>query len=252
MWPARFTHSETTDQDEEDSEREYQGSYLIGLSKRKNVAATAPERPNSTESDRKLAQNALQATIDRFLDQIRGDEKYYDAKSSWVNLAHVKQSDLGDLKQDDREWGHYIIPDDESDSEDEEDEDPSPLDDDSNEEAARPTTKSKKKPTKYPASTNKLRPATDILNRLRWDPALDASEYIVGYEDRFLGTREMPLGRWKSEATDEEFIPQHRILYFKKRGDGDGNGEGVIVWDRARRVDRIFGSGVGAGRGKGE
>jgi uncharacterized protein (UPF0248 family) len=212
---------------------------------------TPARATTTTESDRKLSQNALQATLDRFLDQMRRDEKYYDATSSWVNLSHVRQSDLGDLKQDDREWGHYITPDDDdSDSEDEDEDDISPLDDDSNEEAARPPIKPKSKPTPNPASTQKLRPATDILNRLRWDPALDASEYIVGYEDRFLGTREMPLGRWKSEATDEEFIPQHRILYFKKRGGGEGKGD-MVVWDRAGRVDRVFGSGVGAGLGEG-
>lgn len=216
------------------------------------MADKTPARATTTtESDRKLSQNTLQATLDRFLDQIRGDEKYYDATSSWVNLSHIRQSDLGDLKRDEREWGHYITPDDDdSDSEDEDEDDISHLDDDSNEEAARPVTKPKSKPTPNPASTRKLRPATDILNRLRWDPALDASEYIVGYEDRFLGTREMPLGRWKSEATDEEFIPQHRILYFKKRG--GGGGEEVIVWDRAGRVDRVFGSGVGAGLGEGD
>jgi uncharacterized protein (UPF0248 family) len=83
------------------------------------------------------------------------------------------------------------------------------------------------------------------LNRLRWDPNLDPTDYIVGYEDRFLGARETGLEKWKTEQTDEEFIPQHRILYFKKKGGDDGKGE--VVWERATRVDRVFFSGAGDG-----
>jgi len=101
------------------------------------------------------------------------------------------------------------------------------------------------KPTSTPVSTSKLRPASDVLNRLRWDPHLDPADYIIGYEDRFLGARETSLEKWKTEQTDEEFIPQHRILYFKKQGGDDGKGE--IMWERMTRIDRIFGSGAGAG-----
>ena len=47
---------------------------------------------------------------------------------------------------------------------------------------------------------------------------------------------------WKGgDVTDEEFIPQHRILYFRKASDG------VKVWDRKRRLDEIFKSGVPGG-----
>lgn len=90
-----------------------------------------------------------------------------------------------------------------------------------------------------PKSKHKLRPAIDVLTRLRWDPNIDPSDYIVGYEDRFLGARETPIDRWKSEQTDEEFIPQHRILYFRRKSDG------VKVWDRESRRDELFGSGAG-------
>lgn len=47
------------------------------------------------------------------------------------------------------------------------------------------------------------------------------------------------MANWKDEVTDEEFIPQHRVLYFKKAG-------GEIVWDRKRRIDKIFLSGNSA------
>ena len=40
--------------------------------------------------------------------------------------------------------------------------------------------------------------------------------------------------------TDEEWIPQHRIMYFRKKEDDEGR----RVWDRATRLDRLFGSGV--------
>jgi uncharacterized protein (UPF0248 family) len=84
----------------------------------------------------------------------------------------------------------------------------------------------------------KFRTATDVLNRLRWDPAMDSSDFIVGYEDRFAGAQEKILDKWKSDLTHEEFIPQHRILYFKRRSDG------IKVWERSTRTDNIFGSGV--------
>jgi len=84
----------------------------------------------------------------------------------------------------------------------------------------------------------KLRPSHDIFNRLFWDASYSADAYVVGYEDRFKGVREMPLTSWKREFTDEEFIPFHRVVYFREKGL-----DGKIVWDRRSRVDLIFGSG---------
>lgn len=54
---------------------------------------------------------------------------------------------------------------------------------------------------------------------------------------------EMDVSTWKggvADFTDEEWIPQHRIMYFRKKGDEEGR----RVWDRATRLDRLFGSGV--------
>ncbi|BCR93493.1 DUF504 domain-containing protein [Aspergillus luchuensis] len=87
---------------------------------------------------------------------------------------------------------------------------------------------------------NRLRPAADIINRIIWDPAFDGTNYVIGYEDRFEGRLESGFNAWKKETTDEEFIPQHRILYIKRRSDGE------IVWDRRRRIDKIFLSGNSA------
>lgn len=71
---------------------------------------------------------------------------------------------------------------------------------------------------------------------------MDSSDYIIGYEDRFLGVRETGLDKWTTEQTDEEFIPQHRILYFRRKSDG-----GAVVWDREARTDGIYVSGAGKG-----
>lgn len=84
----------------------------------------------------------------------------------------------------------------------------------------------------------KLRPALDVLNRMRYDPGLDDEDHIVGYRDRHDGVQELSASLWKSDTTDEEFIPQHRIKYFKRKSDD------VVVWDRFMRLDLIFGSGI--------
>lgn len=88
-----------------------------------------------------------------------------------------------------------------------------------------------------------LRPANDIVSRIRHDPALDESDFIVGYHDRHAPeVMEMDVSAWKGggDFTDEEWIPQHRILYFRRKGDEPGR----RIWDREKRLDRLFGSGI--------
>ncbi|KAL5049626.1 hypothetical protein BDW71DRAFT_204331 [Aspergillus fruticulosus] len=80
----------------------------------------------------------------------------------------------------------------------------------------------------------------NILNRLIWDESFDSTDFVIGYEDRFEGRLEVRLSSWKREPTDEEFIPQHRILYIKRKSDSE------VVWDRRRRIDKIFKSGNSA------
>ena len=89
-------------------------------------------------------------------------------------------------------------------------------------------------------SERPLRPAQDILSRLRYDPVLSAQSFTVGYIDRHAPEpMEMPLQSWKgNDVTDEEFVPMHRVLYYKRDADG------VKVWDRRERLDLIFGSGL--------
>ncbi|KAF1949803.1 hypothetical protein CC80DRAFT_555032 [Byssothecium circinans] len=232
IWPARFSDSEANTTD-----TYYNGCYLIGLSRNDDA-----ETPTSIE-DRNQAKQAIQKTFDRFLTQLQADGKYYDPESCWIGISLAKPSEVKHMSLDNREWGDYIA-DMEPDSDDEDD-----VSDSAEDLHPQPSRKlpirSAAPSISAPVSSSKLRPASDILNRLRWDPNLDPSEYVVGYEDRFLGAKETSLERWKTEQTDEEFIPQHRILYFKKRGEGGAGGE--VVWERATRVDKVFGSGVGSG-----
>ena len=95
------------------------------------------------------------------------------------------------------------------------------------------------------ASDRPLRPAQDILSRLRHDPALSSQSFSIGYLDRHApDVMEMPLDKWNNgDVTDEEFIPQHRILWFRR------NEDGVKVWDRRERIDMIFADGSRSGDG---
>jgi len=84
----------------------------------------------------------------------------------------------------------------------------------------------------------KLRTSADVFNRLMWDPQLDQDDYVIGYEDRFAGVKEMPMRSWKKEVEDEAFIPLHRVVHFRRKSDGN------VVWDRRTKIDHVFGSGV--------
>ncbi|KAI1619625.1 poly(A) polymerase [Exophiala viscosa] len=108
---------------------------------------------------------------------------------------------------------------------------------------ARPRRREKiaKTTTTMSTTASKMRSAHDVLDRMHWDDSLDASKFTIGYLERFTGIKEIPASSWVSEFTEEEWIPQHRIKYFKQRND---NGEQVTVWDREKRIDRIFGSGL--------
>ncbi|KAH4031405.1 polynucleotide adenylyltransferase [Parastagonospora nodorum] len=229
IWPARFTDSDTIEGGD------YHGCYLIGLSRPSN------EHALNTQEDKASAKQALDKILDRFLTQLKTDERNYDSSVCWIDISLAKANDVKSLRLDDREWGDYVA---ELDPDSDDEEEIEELSDDV-EEPLKRAIPQRPKPTATPLSSSKLRPASDVLHRLRWDPNLDPAEYIIGYEDRFLGPRETGLEKWKTEQTDDEFIPQHRILYFKKKGGESGDGE--VVWERATRIDKIFGSGAGAG-----
>ncbi|KAH0536557.1 hypothetical protein FGG08_006587 [Glutinoglossum americanum] len=229
IWPARFTNKDTTDSDKDP--KDYHGCYLIGLAKTEKAGGNAPSAAAESSDRKKLAQGALRQILEQFTERIHGDEKYFDAKTSWVEVSHIKQADLGGLSLDTREWGFFIHEDTEPPSDSDADEPPEELPP-----GANPAPSPKPR-----SSSKKLRPAHDILHRILWDPSLDPSDHLIGYIDRFSGTKEMPVERWKTEKTDEEFVPMHRVVYFRRRSDG------VRVWDREGRLDAVFGSGGGGG-----
>lgn len=246
IWPARFVEkSEDSDTQQGDADN-YQGSYLIGLDKLKQ---------DMTADEEKIMHGTLLSILGRFETQIRTDDKYFDEKTSWMSASIAKATELKEMEIDAREWGEFALGDDELDEELEDDEGNeqssattwgSPGEVDHQQEAIpwhlkkdpKPRTNSPRSATvPKPEGAGKFRTAADVLNRLRWDPSMDSGDYIVGYEDRFVGAMERGLEAWKSEQTDEEFIPQHRILYFKRKSDQ------VIVWERRTRTDLLFGSG---------
>ncbi|KAJ0420597.1 hypothetical protein BJY00DRAFT_284115 [Aspergillus carlsbadensis] len=231
IWPARFTDTDPEDRADAESDTEYQGCYLIGLAKSPSVKGTAV-----ASVDRQSAEIALLSVLNTFAEQIRGDEKYFDASSSWVDVTVASQSAVRGLHVD----TSILVVEDLYDSDDSDEEDFT-LDtneaDRSDEESTHPRLPMRSR-TQVSSPGPRLRPASDVLSRLRWDPNIDIDDYIVGYDDRFLGEREMPVAQWKAELTDEAFIPGHRILYFRRKSDG------LRVWDRERRVDLVFGSGV--------
>lgn len=79
-----------------------------------------------------------------------------------------------------------------------------------------------------------LRPALDVINRLKHDGQFDISDYLVVYEDRHSGYQEKPVVEWKRDTTEETFIPQHRIVSFRRRSTGE------IVWSREKRFDKFM------------
>ncbi|KAH8172648.1 2'-5' RNA ligase superfamily protein [Sarocladium implicatum] len=245
IWPQRFVRELSKS---ESTTTEYQGCYLIGLERRQ------PQTTGRTDTDPKLIESTLITVLQDFEAKLTADESYFDPQTCWLSLTLQRGPGVGALEADQGPWGGTAPPQDESelafDSDDEEFSGEDTFSDDDEGNGATATPRSKTGASAAAASLphrgakpsfaglGKFRTATDVLNRLRWDAAMDSSDFMVGYDDRFAGAQEKALDKWKSDFTHEEFIPQHRILYFKRRSDG------VKVWERSTRTDSIFGSGI--------
>lgn len=237
IWSARFT--EMKEEVSEDMD-EYQGCLLIGLSKSENTSTRS-----SDDSDRRSAHISLVSLLAKFAEQIRADEHYFDRSCSWIDVSLAKSNELRNLRPDNSDWsctgGNQV---EEFDSDDDFERDHDEISAENTESFKQwnpPGRSSRPAPGVQVLEGPRLRPADDVLNRLRWDASFDASDYVVGYVDRFVGEKEMPIDRWKSEQTHEEFIPMHRVLYFKRKSDGER------VWDREKRIDLIFNTGATSG-----
>ncbi|KAI0386064.1 hypothetical protein F5Y04DRAFT_245391 [Hypomontagnella monticulosa] len=223
FWPGRWVNEDMTV--EEDV---YQRFYLIGLDIKDSQGREVPF------TELQAAWDEVQEGLTEFEAKIAKDE-HFDHKASYMSAEISPWYDITKLKLDPLDWRLHTL--------EAEDEDLG----DKEFWAAMETEDSGSSSRKSEASTSqqtkliykgKFRSAADVLNRLRWDQAIDSSDYIVGYEDRFSGIMERSVDSWKSETTHEEFIPEHRIMYFKRKSDS------AIVWDRKERRDEIFGSGV--------
>ena len=201
LWPGRFGDV-TSD--------EVQGTYLAGVT--------------GTGIDEGMFRNVLRE-VERMM---KGEEM--EVVDRWVSITLSRGKDIvaEKLQIDTRilEGEEEINLDEETEEEDD--------DDDDDETVLPPVSKL----TVSDVKTGKLRPSHDVFNRLFWDERYSVEDYLVGYEDRFKGVKEMVLASWKRECTDEEFIPFHRVVYFREKGV-----DGKIIWDRRTRIDLIFGSG---------
>lgn len=84
-----------------------------------------------------------------------------------------------------------------------------------------------------------MKTAQNVIDRILWDPTFDRKRFSIGYIDRFKGVVEEPfskfyLGDLASAGHFDLAIPEHRIQFFKR--------DGVKVWDKNEKLDRIFGN----------
>ncbi|KAL7484890.1 hypothetical protein ACHAW6_010501 [Cyclotella cf. meneghiniana] len=91
----------------------------------------------------------------------------------------------------------------------------------------------------------KLTPVKEILRRIRWDPALESSDFSVVHYDRIddsLCETEFDADNDSIAGKERSFVfalPEHRIRAVKYRE--------RVVWERETRVDCVFGSMNGRG-----
>ncbi|EHK26701.1 uncharacterized protein TRIVIDRAFT_59177 [Trichoderma virens Gv29-8] len=235
IWPARFIDEDQTS-GTSDENSELSACYLIGLKWVDSIA-------DKSATSQAAAEGNIRVILQEFESRVQKSDKYYDSENCWMSASIMRRSSLGPVRLAPGQLYEYDGTDTDLDDDGESD-----LEEGNEPESAAYVSKKDSRSLKTgaskstsesskPAGAGKLRSAVDAMNRIRWDSGMDSSDYLVGYEDRFLGAQEKALDNWRTEQTDEEFIPQHRILYFRRKSDG------AIVWDRRTRVDTIFGSG---------
>lgn len=258
LWPQRLVDESVVDP----NTRDPNSFYLLGLS----LFSQGDEQTARRSSGELEA--ALLNALRTFEQNVRSNEKYYNAASTFISVSHAKRTQLpSSVLVDPFKWADNGIDlADEGDLEEE-------LEEYALEAAAPGTTqllsiglseeagddwegyhipsssqrkraaaaKAKARVTPH-VPAGKLRTSTDVYNRLMWDATGNVAKdaYVIGYEDRFKGIKETPLTAWKREVEDESFIPFHRVVYFKRLTDN------VHVWDRRTKIDLVFGSGAGA------
>ncbi|MCJ1284351.1 hypothetical protein MMC26_003682 [Xylographa opegraphella] len=235
IWPTRVKDSR-----KEAPDGSYEAFYIVAIGSK--TATTSPTL------DLRLPDH-----LSRLLSTIRSSP-YYDAATTFADADINPDISVDHLVPDSKDWGlvpDEEKPDDSSDGEAEEEEEAPEEADFWGPPKPKRTSRSKANHTQRSPEdlssrpgepVQPLRPALDILSRIRYDPAYDAEDYLIGYLDRHSGMKEMPVTWWKGEdSTEEDFIPQSRIKYYKRKSDG------TVLWDRERKLDLMFGSGFPGG-----
>ncbi|RPA82128.1 hypothetical protein BJ508DRAFT_414376 [Ascobolus immersus RN42] len=210
--------------------------YLLGVHNTAPATTTSSTDPSS----KRIQENKFLLVLTRFTDAVKRNDLIYNPSEAYISCSYTRSLPKEGIELDNNQTWDFLG-------------DASTFSTDSTdldlEEApSRPEEPNEDlkalESTSYdlaslPPKTSPLRPAHDVLNRLRWDQSYDVRDYVVGYDDRFLGIMEMGVEAWSNEKTEEEWIPMHRVVYFKRVSDG------VIVWDRRVALDGVFGSGRG-------
>jgi poly(A) polymerase len=76
-------------------------------------------------------------------------------------------------------------------------------------------------------SQDRFTTSREVYHRIRWDPRLDAREFVIGYDAHSEELEEMPF---EAFVPDGE-IPWHRVWYFRRGTE--------VVWDRRKRLDTL-------------
>jgi poly(A) polymerase len=76
-------------------------------------------------------------------------------------------------------------------------------------------------------SQDRFTTSREVYHRIRWDPRLDAREFVIGYDAHSEEMEEMPF---EAFVPDGE-IPWHRVWYFRRGPE--------VVWDRRKRIDTL-------------
>ncbi len=76
-------------------------------------------------------------------------------------------------------------------------------------------------------SQDRFTTSRELYHRIRWDPRLDAREFVIGYDAHSEQLEEMPF---EAFVPDGE-IPWHRVWYFRRGTE--------VVWDRRKRIDTL-------------
>lgn len=179
LWPERFTDVPSADGAKSSH---VNGFYLLGL---RRTSESSEEKP-------------LTSTLQSFEDMIRRAEKYYDPSLSFVAVMKCSRKSLTAVVVDKPAWNDGGI-DEELSSDEEPDEaqeiQEDPDDHDSFAHQSNATLKKHQKTSRATVTPHipaqRLRTSTDVYNRLMWDHQLDQGDYMIGYEDRFLGIKEM-------------------------------------------------------------